>query len=147
MLLCIIVFDNCIYSNQVYLKKDMENASTLSVLTRIIDRMEETEGYVPGETECAFIGILDEGPLNQHRAGFNYNTGGLWYNFNTSYPDTYPVYMNYYLDYPMTFVSSEKQTALQNSPEVQNMPFFPAKDSVKMVDGVFVVKLSEPLEE
>ena len=147
MLLCIIVFDNCIYSNQVYLKKDMENASTLSVLTRIIDRMEETEGYVPGETECAFIGILDEGPLNQHRAGFNYNTGGLWYNFNTSYPDTYPVYMNYYLDYPMTFVSSEKRTALQNSPEVQNMPFFPAKDSVKMVDGVLVVKLSEPLEE
>ena len=147
LLLCIIIFDNCIYSNQVYLKKEMENAATLSVLTRMIGRMEGTEGYVPGETECAIIGILDEGPLSQHRAGFDYDTGGLWYNYNTSYPETYPIYLNYYLDYPVNFVSDDKLTALENTPEVKNMPFFPAEDSVKMVDGVMVVKLSEPVEK
>lgn len=147
LLLCIIIFDNCIYSNQVYLKKEMENAATLSVLTRMIGRMEGTEGYIPGETECAIIGILDEGPLSQHRAGFDYDTGGLWYNYNTSYPETYPIYLNYYLDYPVNFVSDDKLTALENSPEVKNMPFFPAEDSVKMVDGVMVIKLSEPVEK
>ena len=55
--------------------------------------------------------------------------------------------MNYYLDYPVNFVNEDKLTALENSPEVQNMPMFPAKDSVKMVDGVLAVKLSEPLKK
>ncbi len=147
VLLSIFIFDNCIYSNQVYLKKEMENEATLSVITRIIDRMEETEGFVPGETEIAIIGILDEGPFKQHRDGYDYTTAGLYYNFNTSYPETYPIYMNYYLDYPVNFVNEDKLTALENSPEVQNMPMFPAKDSVKMVDGVMAVKLSDPLKK
>ena len=55
--------------------------------------------------------------------------------------------MNYYLDYSVNFVNDDKLTALENSPEVQKMPFFPAEDSVKMADGVIVVKLSEPLKK
>lgn len=147
ILLGIIIFDNCIYSNQVYLKKDLESSATLSVFTRIIDRMEETEGFVPGETESAIIGTLSYGPLNQRRAGFDYDTTGLWYNYSTTYPETYTLYMNYYLGYPVSFVSDDELTALENMPEVQNMPLFPAADSIKMVDGVMVIKLSEPLED
>lgn len=143
ILLCIIIFDNCIFSNEAYLKKDLESAATLSVFTRIIDRMEQTEGYVPGETESVIIGILSYGPLNKRRAGFDYDSTGLWFNFSTTYHETYESYMNYYLGYPVNFVSEDKRMAMRALPEVENMPVFPAEGSIKMIDDVMVIKLSE----
>lgn len=44
------LFDRGIYANQMYLKKDLEYDATLSVMTRVVDRIEQVEGYIPGET-------------------------------------------------------------------------------------------------
>lgn len=71
------VFSNVIFANQIYVKKDLEAKSTLSVVTRIIDRIERTEGYVAGETEVCIIGGLEENPLViSKRAGFDYSGTG-----------------------------------------------------------------------
>ena len=45
-----------VFSNQVYLKKNLEFESTLALTSRIIQRAEETEGYQPGFTPVAIIG-------------------------------------------------------------------------------------------
>ena len=150
VLAAVLIFDSCLFSNETYLKKELEGAATLSTFTRIIDRMEKTEGFVPGETEIAFVGRLFYSPLSIQKAGFDYTATGLWNSYSTTSYETYPVYLTYYLGYPARCVDSSEIEAYEQLEEVAAMHPFPAADSVKMVDGVLVVKLSdiqEPAEE
>ena len=57
---CILIFLGNVYSNQVYVKKAVESQQTLSLMTRVLYHMEQTEGYVPGETPVALIGTLQD---------------------------------------------------------------------------------------
>lgn len=146
VLAAVLIIDSCLFSNEVYLKKELEDSATLSTFTRIVDRMEQTEGYVPGETEVAFVGLLYNSPLSRERAGFDYTATGLWHNYSTTYHDTYETYLTYYLGYPADCVDSSEIEAYEQLEEVAAMHPFPAADSVKMVGDVLVVKLSDILE-
>lgn len=142
----ILIFDSCLFSNEIYLKKDLESDATVSVFTRIIDRMEHTEGFVPGQTRVAFVGLLLDGPLSYGRPGFPYTYTGLWQSYAATYHDTYETYLTYYLGYPADCVDSSEIEAYEQLEEVAAMHPFPAADSVKMVGDVLVVKLSDILE-
>ena len=48
MLVGIMVWNGVIYANGAYLKKTLEEKSTLSVATRVLERIEATDGYVAG---------------------------------------------------------------------------------------------------
>lgn len=143
ILAAILILDSCLLSNQVYLKKELENAATLSTFTRIVDRMEQTEGFVPGQTDVAFVGLLYGSPLSKERDGFVHAATGLWHNFSTTYYETYEVYLSYYLGYPAHCVSLERIQEYEQMEQVIAMPSFPAAGSVRMVEDVLVIKLSD----
>lgn len=118
-------------------KKDLEAKSTLSVVTRIIDRIEQTEGYVAGETEVCIIGSLRENPLVvARRAGFNYDGNGnrAWvaviYNIEH--------YISYYLAYPYKVYLGECPPDLADS-----LGVFPAKNCTTIRDGVLYIKIGD----
>lgn len=67
------------------------------------------------------------------------NVTGVKPNFAVTYQETQWQYLEYVLNYPVKRYTGE-MGALDG---VQAMPAFPEKDSVAMVDGVAVVKLSE----
>ncbi|MGM9603775.1 MAG: glucosyltransferase domain-containing protein [Faecousia sp.] len=146
VLACVLVFDSCLFSNETYLKKELENDATLSTFTRIISRMESTPGFVPGQTRVAFVGLLLDGPLSYGRPGFNYVGTGLWQSYNTTYHDTYETYLCYYLGYPADCVDSSEIVEFEQLEQVAAMHPFPADDSVQMVGDVLVIKLSDILE-
>src|SRR5699024_10970350 len=54
--LSVLLFSNTIYANTVYLKKTLETESFDMLMTRVLDRVEQVEGYVPGETPVAILG-------------------------------------------------------------------------------------------
>lgn len=143
VLAAVLIFDSCLYSNEVYLKKELENAATLSTFTRIVDRMEQTEGFIPEQTEVAFVGLLFNSPLSVKREGFDHTSTSLWHNFNTTYFETYEVYLNYYLGYPAHCADLNKVQKFEKMEQVIAMPSFPAAGSVQMVEDVLVVKLSD----
>ena len=58
-----IIFNNVVFANQVYLKKVLEYDATASLATRVVDRIEQTDGYVPGETTVAFVERFDSSPI------------------------------------------------------------------------------------
>lgn len=144
VLAAVLIIDSCLFSNEVYLKKELENSTTLSTFTRIVDRMEQTEGYVPGQTQVAFVGLLHKSPLSKERTGFNYTATGLWNNYSTTYHDTYETYLSYYLGYPADCVDSSEIEKYEQLEQVAAMSPFPAADSIQMIDGVLVIKLSAP---
>ena len=144
-LACVLIYDSCLYSNEIALKKQLENDATLSTYTRIIDRMEQTEDYTPGKTPVAILGLLGSGPLNRYRPGLPHDGTGLWFNFSTTQPLSHQRYLDYYLGYPAQFVTGAALEALKENEQVLQMHPFPAKDSVQMVDGVLVILLSSDM--
>lgn len=141
--MAIMIFDNCIYSNAAYLKKELEHEATLFNFTRIVDRVEQLEGYVPGETEILFIGELNDSQITNNRIGFDYNGVGLWDNYSVTYYETYEVYLNYYLGYKANIGPYERASEYTKRDDVKQMDYFPSKDSIKMIDDVVIIKLSD----
>lgn len=138
----VLIFENCLYANETYLKKELEDTATLSTFTRIIDRMEQTEGFVPGQTQVAFVGQMQNSVLSNSRQGFEIRGHGNDTNFDVTYYENIVTYLTYYLGYPVTCVGTRQAAALGETPEVLQMPAFPAAGSIKMVDDILVVKLS-----
>lgn len=140
VLLCCVLWQHTVYANQVYMKKELDKSATISLATRIIDRVEQVEGYVPGETPVAFVGRLDRNDyLNHGRDEFAEldHTVGLWSDYSATY--NLGRYLTDYLNYPLEW---DTVTDFSQYEEVQSMPVFPAVDGIQMVDGTVVVKLS-----
>lgn len=138
----LISFCNIIFSNGAYLKKDMEYTATLSTMTRILDRVEQVEGYIPQETPVVFVGTLDETPISKDRQAFGdyYPYAGMSSHYAPTYNSTLNEYLISVLGYPANLQSESDWV---DRPEVQAMPDFPDKDSVQMIDGTVIVKLRE----
>lgn len=140
VLLCCVLWQHTVYANQVYMKKELDKSATISLATRIIDRVEQVEGYIPGETPVAFVGRLDRNEyLNHGRDEFSEldHTVGLWSDYSATY--NLGRYLTDYLNYPLAW---DTVTDFSQHAEVQSMPAFPAVEGIQMVDGTVVVKLS-----
>lgn len=134
-----------VFSNQVYLKKNLEMHATLSVMTRVIDRIEQTDGFRPGYTNVAVIGTLQDSVLSVPHQGFEHLAALDAASENyaiSSYEDaiwyTYEI-----LGYPLNFVSFHEQSQLQERNSVKAMPAFPSDGCIQYIDDTLVVKLSD----
>ncbi len=141
--LIIIILNNISFANQLYLKKHLEFQNTLSTMTRILDRMEQTEGYTVAQTPVVFAGTLSQSQLSMNRKGFEEITGtGASQNFSTTYYHTYQWYLETILGYPIQLLAADEATMYAQMEQVQLMPSFPEKDCCQMINDVLVVKLS-----
>lgn len=136
----IVLWNNVQVSNAVYLKKDLEEGGTFSLMTRVIVRLEEIPEYIPGESPVVFVGApsldvlpgfekVSELTGAQNPSVITYNTVGM-----------YEAYLSYILN---TSVALDYTTwgDFQTDPRVAEMPVFPYAESIQKLDGVFVVKM------
>jgi len=134
-----------IFSNQVYLKKNLEFESTLSVMSRVITRMEKVPGYQVGYTPVAMVGTLEDSVFSVKRKGFEHLSA------LDAAKDNYAIasdmdtiwYMWEVLGYPVNFVSTHDLARIAGSDAVKSMAVFPQDGCCALVDGVLVVRLSE----
>lgn len=138
-----LLFSNVVYANTVYMKKYMESDATLALTNRIIYQIESIDGYIPGETEVIFVGDLKNNEiLNKARPFFNkFLATGLDESYGLTY---YLVIENYivdYLGYPMNIPDQDYADKIAEKEKIKNMPIYPNKGSIEMIDGVVVVKL------
>lgn len=141
--LLVIIYTNVVNANQIYLKKDLESKATLSVMTRIIDRLEQLDGYEVGKTPVVFIGDFYGlgAALGINKPGFDYTLTGLQGRYSITYREVEWAYMFRVLGYPINYIFNSD--AFDNQEIVKKMSPFPAKDCCRLVDGVAVVKVSE----
>lgn len=146
--LCAVFFPlflgSIVFSNQVYLKKNLEFESTLSLTSRIIQRAEETEGYHPGFTPVAIIGTPEESAFSVARKGFEHLAAldAAKANYAVTSEDQMIWYCWEVLGYPSNFVSSFELSELKEHDAVKAMPLFPAEGCCQMVGGVLVIRLN-----
>lgn len=139
----VLVCGNVQTANVLYLKKDMEQDAYLSVMTRVVYRMEETEGYVPGQTPVAMVGLPQQ--INEVIPGFEAyrKPNGMWMSDVLNFGDAghWSAYFKYILQNPAKIVDGSQ---LHGDPRVEALPCYPAQGCTALIDGTLVVKLSEP---
>ncbi len=145
--LMFIAFCNIIFSNQVYEKKEMELESTINTINRVIIEAENTKGYERGKTPVVIVGNINNGSLAVKHEKFDYQVVGLITPFATTYHRTYASFISYYMGNSMNIVDkkdsmSKTANIFAAKKEVQEMPTYPKKGSIKMVDKKLVIKFS-----
>lgn len=137
--LLLVISGNIQTANTIYVKKDLEYQSTLSYMTRVVERMEQQDGYIPSETPVVIVG---ENAIGITRYGFEpyTNITGAELTSPITFYGTYEQYFEYVLGTPILLSSNED---IANGIIVEDMPVFPKEGSVKMIDDTLVVKLGD----
>ena len=134
-------------ANVVYTRKNLEQNATLSLMTRVLTRLDNEPDYRTGETTLVLVGISDE--LQKKMPGFEhtYDITGCEqsspiekaqssYNYNA-----YAAYFRYILNNPAVMADSGTWNRMQKDPRVQAMPSFPEEGCMQMIDDLFVIKM------
>lgn len=134
-----------VFSNQVYLKKNLEYQSTLSVMTRVIELAEQTEGFDPTTTPVAIVGTIEDSGLSIPHKGFEHLAvlDAAANNFTASSQEENTWYFWEIMGYPFNFVSDYERDLLASTEAVAAMPAFPQRGCCRMVEGTLVIRLSE----
>lgn len=134
-LIAALVWGNIQTANALYLKKDLERQATLSRMTELCLRLDQTEGYVPGETPVVFIGLpsFDTpealGSVSQITGAWRKSTVGGGY---------YAAYFSYILQTPIR-IGSESELPEGAQPDA--MPPFPAEGSICRAGDMLIVRM------
>lgn len=135
----ILIFSNLVYSNQAYLKKELESKSSLTIASRILDRIESLPGFEPNKTGVCFIGNANLNPyfkVERYNMGNDKNIVRGLGNFVSFTYDTNK-YFRAIMGINLPYCDSKKI----DIEYVQRMSLFPSTDSVQMVDNQVLVKL------
>lgn len=134
----VLTWSNIVYANQVYLKKDLQDKATHSMMTRIVYAIESTEGYVPGVTPVAFYGSFENTDYVTHMEAFKdilpYGMGKS----SLTYIGTDYAYLTHILNTNMLLTRVDDAGDI-----ISKMPNYPAAGSIAYVDGILVVKISD----
>lgn len=131
-------------SNQMALKRDLEYSSTTSAISRILDRAETTQGYIPGETPVVIIGYLPSSVLSMQRPGFESiaKAQGMRYTYAASYETSTYWYLQMALGEPINLVSHEDRKRLTKQMLETGMPSYPDHGCCRMQDGYLFLRLN-----
>ena len=147
VLVFVLLYGNVQLSNSVYLKKDQEHDAYLSLMTRVVYKMEDHEAY-NSETPVVFVGLSDQ--LLRAIPGFEKYSKitGVW---STDVLDSaerarYQAYFDYVLIKPMWLADDAVWNEMQSDPRVNAMPCYPNDGCIAVIDNVMVVKLGESIE-
>ena len=136
LVFCYSVTDNIAYSN---LQKRYEK--TYAYCVRLLDRIEQTEGYYPG-IPIAMIGVVGDEqfpptditlPVTSNMIGMNGDV--LLYR-----GDNYRLFIQHYLGATLNILPAEAMTDMYEDAEYVAMDSFPGPDSIRIIDGIMYIK-------
>lgn len=138
LMIGLVLFSSARFANQLYVRKDQERQATLSLMTRVCDRIEQIPGYVPGQSEVAILGTPDFQMRPEYAD--TYEIEGSIFTSPITTEDFYASYFSVVLQSPIRLCDAQRREALAQ--QAADLPAFPAQDCVAWIDGTLVLKLS-----
>ena len=145
---------SCLYVIATYYIADNTSYAALkltynqaySTTARILDRMENTPGYKK-EYPILFGGIVGNDNFPRTSSLYTYTIGTIVNNttFHGSYYGalgTWYKFLKLYFGIDVDLCSEDVYYNIVNGEEYKNMDVFPGKDSIRIRDGIIIVKLS-----
>ncbi len=137
----VLVFNYAVTDNIGYSNLEKRYEKTYAYCSRLLDRIEQTEGYYQG-IPIAMVGVVGYNPypvtditmdVTAPLTGLNGDT--LLYT-----GENYEIFMRNYLGASLNIMTPEEMGDIYFSQEYIEMESFPAPSSVKIVDGIMYVK-------
>lgn len=131
-----VVTDQIAYSN---LEKKYEK--TYAYCLRLLNRIEQTEGYYPG-IPIAMVGVVgdEQFPLTDLTSHVTSNMIGMAGD-NLLYTSTnYKLFMQAYLGATLNIQPADAMAEMYYNEEYIAMESFPGKNSIRIIDGVMYIK-------
>lgn len=135
----IIIWNNVITSNDVYVKKYLEKSATIAFMNRVILDMNRIKEYDLEKTKVMYIGHVEKElttSIDYRRYGELFGVG---YN-NILGTTGIEGFFNYVLHYPIIFGNLKERQKYSNLEVVKEMPNYPEVGSIRMVDDVLIIK-------
>ncbi|MGN1147787.1 MAG: glucosyltransferase domain-containing protein [Lachnospiraceae bacterium] len=143
----VLVFNFAVIDNIAYSNLEKKYEKTYAYCLRLVDRMEQTEGYYPG-IPVAMIGVVSDTqyPVTDITGEVTGSMIGMTGDYLLYTRTNYQAFLKHYLGVSINLVSDEEMLAIYDSPEYRAMGTFPEADSVKVVDGILYIKLENSEE-
>ena len=141
--LCLVLLINIWCANTLTLKRDLEFQSTLSIMSRVLERAEDLEGYVPGETPVLIDGILNATRMTMERKGYETirQMQGAWYTVSAAYESAMNWYLMHILGERMNLVPYRQRQKVLDTLDVSALEAYPSEKCVRIIDGYLVLKI------
>lgn len=131
--------------NEAYYRMETMTESTTALLGRIAARIESLPEWQEGKS-VYFVNPRElmndnyEVSIPQFEHMKNLPGTEIWPNYNEK---AIVKYLEVYLHFPVKIAEDSIKQALDENSTVKNMPSYPARDSIQVIDGVIVVKISD----
>ena len=112
-------------------------------MTRVLDRIEQTEGYVAGETPVVLVGILPSSTISMTHPGFEPLEGyqGARYTYAASYESATRWYLKMALGARVNLAENDAALIQSAQPEISSLTLFPDTQCCQIIDGVLYIRL------
>ena len=142
-LCCLILINFIKYANGAYTLQKFTYDRTLSIATRMIYQMDNTEGYIPGETDVIVVGNLNSNNNIENLNTFNkYSVLSGYQKTSITYTQTLGSFFKL-LGEPISIVTDSELLEYYTQLDIiQQMPSFPQIGYCQMVDNKLIIKLS-----
>lgn len=140
LVLAFLVYYNTLNANIAYNSMNLSYEKTYGVCSNLLDRIENLDEY-PDVTRVAFFGSYEAvsggiDDLEPDIMGVSQKTF-----LNGDYH--YIAMWNYCFGRGFSIATADEKAAITETEEYQTMSAYPAKNSVKVINGLIVIKLSE----
>ena len=128
--------DNIAYSD---LQQKYEKSYAYCV--RLLDRIEQTEGYYQG-IPIAMIGVVGEESYPVTHISQKATSGLLGMNGDMLLytGNNYELFMKHFLGATLNILPAESMAEMYYSQAYREMESFPAEDSIRIIDGIMYIK-------
>ena len=136
-----LIFNYALTDNIAYSNLEKKYEKTYAYCVRLLDRIEQTEGYYQG-IPIAMIGVVgdEQYPVTDITGTFTGNMIGMGGDSLLYTGANYQAFMKHYLGATLNFMEPEVMNDIYYSEEYMEMDSFPGKNSVRVVDGIMYVK-------
>lgn len=141
----LVILNGSVICNQAYYRMDAMTSSTNSIMERMVARIELLPEWnkdmpVYFVNPGAILNDNFEVSIPEFEQLKKLPGTEVWTNYNEL---GYVQYCKVYLHFPVSVASEEQKEKLDADMRVRNMSSYPAADSIQVIDGVIVVKVSD----
>ena len=140
----VLILQFAVAGNIAYFNLNERYEKTFATCVRLVDRIEQTEGYKAGMPVAILGGFPDENYYpstditKDDLSGYFGVDGNLVCNSSGSYQ----TFCERYLNFTFPILTLEEELKLVDTDEFKAMDKFPAEGSFKIIDDVLVIKLN-----
>ena len=137
----ILVIHYGVTDNIAYFNLEKKYEKTYAYCLRLVDRMEQTEGYYTG-IPVAMVGVQgsDVMPETDITGDVTSNMIGMTGDYLVYTDTNYQAFLKNYLGVTINLVPDEEMERIYHSEEYRALNSFPGEGSMKVVDGVLYIK-------